>query len=108
MTIHDTVIATLAPLIDPFSGQSLEQLGFAADIVPDESRLTIELTAGFPTHPLKEALLLKINQELSQALPNTLIDTRLDFLFAHTAPNCPGEDCAALKTPSPLHRAKAG
>lgn len=108
MTIHDTVIATLAPLIDPFSGQSLEQLGFAADIVPDESKLTIELTAGFPTLPLKEALLLKINQELSQVLPNTLIDTPLDFFIRAHRTQLPGRGLRGVKNTIAIASGKGG
>lgn len=108
MNIHDTVISTLAPLIDPFSGQSLEQLGFAADIVPEQSKLSIALTAGFPTLPLQDALLLKINQELARVFPDTVIDTHLDFFIRAHRTQLPGRGLRGVKNTIAIASGKGG
>ena len=82
--MQNQIISHLAQMIDPTVGLSLTDIGLKPNVVLQDKRCTIELTAGFPIQLLTKDLQLFIHNSLKTQFPSVQFEVILNqFIKAH-------------------------
>jgi len=84
MNLENRVFEILTNTPDELLGLNANQLGLHAKLTAEGKQITLSLQGGFPTLPLKTALLPTLQNALEQALPDYKIQINLEhFIKAH-------------------------
>ncbi len=84
MNIEQSVTQVLSQTLDPLLGISANDLGLKSTLSHEGERLSLHLSAGFPSGFLEDSLLPQLNRAFLTALPEHPIDLTLGhFIKAH-------------------------